>query len=354
MPRMNPPTRTKSEVVAIRLILMLAVGLLLLCPAATSAQRRLTAGEKIPEFAVVDLVGKTFEHKLGDKRILMVAFLSAKRENTAKAATEIEEIVAEVAAKGKKLDIVVVVDDPNTSYFKSDPADFSAGSFHVILDTDFKLWGKFGVIAAPTVIIGGKNDEILWVKAGHSYNFKPLLRANLYRALGIPQNSQPDKSGEVKAVVNDTVAARAKRHVQMARRLAEKGRLDSAIRQMEEAGKMDPNSIDVALGLAELHLKSAQGGKALKAIAQFIARTLCDKSRRLLISARAKRQIGELDAAEKLLIEAASLSPKCSETLFELGKVYQAKSQTEKAMTAYRKALSLVFGDESCSVDSQK
>ena len=72
----------------------------------------------------------------------------------------------------------------------------------------------------------------------------------------------------------------------------------------------------------------------------------------LLTSGQAKRQAGQLDAAEKLLLEATGLDPNSSKALFELGKVYQKKEQTDKAMTVYRRALSLVFGDERAPADS--
>lgn len=345
MPRMSLTTQTRCETVIARLILILAIVLPWLCPAAL-AQRRLSAGEQMPEISVVDLDGKPFEYKLGGKRILMVVFLSGKRANAARAAADIEEVVGDVRAKGKKLDVVVAVDDPNASYFKSDP-DGSSGSFHIVHDVDFKLWGKFGIIATPTVIIGGRDDKVLWAKAGHGHNFIPVLRAYLYQAFGIAHGSDPEKSGEAKAVENSTVAARIKRHVKMARMLGEKGRFDSAIRQMQKAGEMDPNSIDVALTLAELHLKSGQGSKALRVIARFIARKMSDKAKQLLISGRAKRETGELDAAEELLLEATTLNPKSSKALFELGKVYQTKEQTNKAMATYYKALALVFAGPS-------
>jgi len=351
MPRMSLTMQTKSDIVVARLIIIFVVVLPSLCPAAF-AQRRLSAGEQMPEFSIVDLGGKPFEYKPGGKKILMVVFLSAKRATTAEAVGDIEEVVGDVAAKGKKLDIVVAVDDPNTSYFKSEPDGFS-GSFHIVHDADFKLWGKFGIIATPTVIISGSDDKVLWAGAGHGYNFMPVLRANLYRALGIAQDSDPNKPGEAKAVENSTVAARIKRYVQMARMLGEKGRFESAVQQIQKAGELDPNSIDVALALTELHLKSGQSDRALRVVAQFISRKLSDKIKHILVSGREERKNGKLDAAEELLLEATTLDPNSSKALFELGKVYEAKDQADKAVATYRKALAIIFGDESGPGDSQ-
>jgi Tfp pilus assembly protein PilF len=53
--------------------------------------------------------------------------------------------------------------------------------------------------------------------------------------------------------------------------------------------------------------------------------------------------MNELDAAEKLLLEATTLDPRSSRGFFELGKVYQTRKEVEKAMLAYYKALALIF-----------
>jgi tetratricopeptide (TPR) repeat protein len=71
-----------------------------------------------------------------------------------------------------------------------------------------------------------------------------------------------------------------------------------------------------------------------------------------MISGWAKRQMGELDAAEKILLEATTLDPKSARSLFELGKVYQAAQKIDKAMTAYHKALSIIFDEKESSANS--
>jgi Flp pilus assembly protein TadD len=77
-----------------------------------------------------------------------------------------------------------------------------------------------------------------------------------------------------------------------------------------------------------------------------------DKSRLLLIEGWAKRQMGDLDTAEKLLLEATTLDPRYTRAFFELGKVYQARQQTDKAMKAYCKALAIVFNEDKSAENS--
>ena len=334
--------RTNPKLLACA-VLTLAIALSSLCVTAY-AQRRLSAGETMPEFTAVDLAGQTFGYKHGGERVLMVVFLSAGHERAARAAADIQLVVSELGNDANNLDVLVAVDDPNATYFKSKD-DGPAKTFRIVSDADFKLWGKFGIIVTPTVIVAGADDKVVWAKPGHGYTFAPLLRSNLNRALGIAQESKSDPNDvvKVKAVVNDTATARIKRHLQMARILENKGRLESAIAQLQQAKELDPNSVDVVVALAELHCRTGQGKKALDAVNQVNTANRLEKARLLLISGWATRQMGELDAAEKLLLEATTLNPKFARAFFELGKIYQAREQPEKAMTSYYRALALIF-----------
>jgi Flp pilus assembly protein TadD len=68
-----------------------------------------------------------------------------------------------------------------------------------------------------------------------------------------------------------------------------------------------------------------------------------EKSKLLIITGWAKRQMNLLEEAEKLLLEATKLNPKSGRAFFELGQIYQARGEVEKAMLTYYRALTLVF-----------
>ncbi len=308
--------------------------------------RRVSIGDKIPEFSASDISEKVFDYKHGIGKVLIVAFLSANQKHSAQAATDLEGIIGKLGADAERLEVVVAVDDPNCGdYFKSKekgPAKY----FHIFQDREYKLWGKFGIIATPTVIISDTNDTVLWVKAGHSYDFSPVIRARLNQALGIAQKIDPNDASRVKTVTNATatVAARAKRHLQMAKILQERGRIESAINEMHKAKELDPNSVEVALELGELLCRVGKNKEALNLVERMRATKRLDKARLLLISGWAKRQTSDLKTAEENLLEATKLDTKSIRGFFELGQVYQAKGDKDKAMAAYYRALTLVFG----------
>jgi tetratricopeptide (TPR) repeat protein len=99
------------------------------------------------------------------------------------------------------------------------------------------------------------------------------------------------------------------------------------------------------LGLSELFCRAGRGQAALEITKTLQVTKRFDKAKLLLISGWAKRQMGEIDTAEKLLLEATTLDPKSTRALFELGKIYQSRQEIEKAMKLYHKALTVIFNE---------
>lgn len=314
----------------------------LLCTTLQAGRHASEIGNKIPEFSATMLSGQVFTFKHNKGKALILVFVSAKQKRSTRAAADIEKIVRQLQTNTERLETVIAVNDPNGVDFQLKQND-TAKNIHVLLDTEYKLWGKFGIIATPTVVISDTNDKVICVKAGYGYDFAPMVRAYVNQALGIAQKTAPVDAGRVKTVSNDTIAARLKRHLQMAKILEQKGRLESAIAEIQKARELDPNSPEAALELGELFCRAGRSKAALDITESLRVTSRLDKARLLLISGWAKRQMGELDTAKKLLLEATTLDPKSARALFELGKIYQAKQQNDKAMESYYKALTLIF-----------
>ena len=314
------------------------------CTTTQAGRHASDVGKQTPEFSGSTISGQVFTYKHNRNKALMVVFLSPKQKRSVRAATDIEQIVRQLGTNAERLETVIAIDDPNGTNLLSNQ-QYPAGNFHILSDPEYKLWGTFGIIATPTVVISDTNDMVIHVKAGYGYDFIPVIRAYVNQALGLAQKTTPEDAGRVKTVANDTITARLKRHLQMAKMLEQKGRLESAIAEIEKARKLDPNSIEAALALGELFCRTGRSTGVIEIAESVIATRPTDKAKLLLISGLAKRQMGELDDAEKLLLEATKLDPKSSRALFELGKVYETKQQIETAMNTYHKALALIYDE---------
>ncbi|MDT8303247.1 MAG: tetratricopeptide repeat protein, partial [Sedimentisphaerales bacterium] len=304
---------------AVIVIFAVTICWFLMVRTANCAGRRISIGKKMPEFSASDLSGNLFDYKHGNEKVLMAVFLSSRQENSTRAATDIKGIMSKLDGHANRLTVVVAVNDPNHQMiFCSEPnePDPNEPIFHVVADTEYKLWGIFGIIATPTVIISDMNDTVLWVQAGHGYNFAPVVQARLNQALGIAQKIDPNEAGRVRTVTNATMDARAIRHMQMAKMLQEKGKIESAIVQMRKARELDPNSPKLALELGKLLSATGRGKEALEVIEGIPAISRSDKAELLTASGSAKRQLGELDKAEELLIQASKLDNRSGRIFF--------------------------------------
>ena len=86
--------------------------------------------------------------------------------------------------------------------------------------------------------------------------------------------------------------------------------------------------------------------KAIELIGGQSAQSNRDKARINLILGWAKRQLGQLDAAEVFLQKGIKLYPRSPRLHYELGRIYQKRNDSEKAMQAYAQALRLVYPEE--------
>jgi tetratricopeptide (TPR) repeat protein len=321
------------------LFLMLLAGLSLFAKVGIGKQRGFRPGDKIPEFSSVDIAGNVYNYKNAGKKAMMITFLSAGQKNSIRAASDIKEVIEDLGKDAELLEVVIVVEDPDSVYLQSEEIKL-VKNFKIFIDSEFHLWGKFGIIATPTVIISDANDIITRVRAGHGYDFIPDMRNHLNQALGLAKVSKQEKEIQVRTVTNDTVSAKVKRHLQMAKMLLEKGEYKPAKVEILKAREMDPNSIEIKLQLTELLCRTNQSQAALSEIEKIETTSGREKARILLLSGWANRQMGKLD-------------PKSIRTLFELGRVYQAGGQTEKAMKLYYEALAIILGEREAVQKSQ-
>ncbi|MDO8303809.1 MAG: redoxin domain-containing protein, partial [Sedimentisphaerales bacterium] len=319
---------------------------------AQSQLRSLKVSDKMPEFALPDSNGIPFAYKHGAGRVTIIAFLSADQKQSEQSIADIEKILPEIGTGKYPLDIVAVMDDPNAqkqfAFLRKEPRI----NAHVVLDSENKLWGQLGVIVTPTFIIAGKDDAIKWIKAGYGYDFASLIKAHLRGSLGLADANVTDEQIPVQILKNDSVGSKVQRHLHLVEMMEKKGQLDLAIAEARKAQQLDPNSVEVAICLGKLYCLSGDAKAAVQAISAVKPQTKTQEAEANVIIGWAYRQIGDLDAALKALLDATSLDQKSSRGFYELGKIYKGKSDNEKAMEAYRKALEIVFSESAQSVVS--
>lgn len=333
------------------------------------SHRRVSAGDDMPEFSVTDGDGKTFQYKRSGGKAAMVVFLSTGQKRSSQAVSDIERTMLEIADHADSLDVVLAItlprsgntpDDATTDdepTYESLHSRYADKGFTVVSDEKYTLWGKFGTIVTPTVLISDKNGKVVWVKAGYGYDFKPTVETHIKLTLGITRDVDPDESGKVKTMTNATVSARVQRHLRMAEMLKKMGRDKAAQLEIEKARQLDqnsvppaeeaatgpdtpdPNSISPILTAAIAYCQQGKGQEAIKTITDFKPSNKLEQTKMDTIAGWANRIIGNLDTAQKHLLQAVKQDPASVRALYELGQVYEAKGDVKKALEHYHLAL---------------
>ncbi len=318
-----------------------------ICRGQSAPPRRIPEGALTPEFSAVDTTGKPFAFKRSSGKVLILAFLSSQKKNSQKAVEDIFGALSSIPSdRLTSLQVAFVMQNVDNREFIAAIQKETPCPVHILDDDRYDIWGKFGVIATPTVLISDPNGRVICVKPGHTYDFATVVKSRLFQALEIPYDVNPDKASTVRTVANSTMSAKAKRHLQMAKSLARKGKVVSAIDQAQIAYEIDPNLPEVALELGELLCRAGRAQEAIKLISTLSVQNRRDKARINLTLGWANRQMGKLEQAAKFLLEGIQQDATSPRLFFELGRIYQKRSDSEKAMQAYFRALQLIYGED--------
>jgi len=328
-------------VVAVAVVLVFSTMIL---GGASSSARRIAEGATTPEFSAVDTAGKPFAYTRSRGKTLMLVFLSSQQKRSQEALEDILSVLSGVPAdKLTSLQTAFVMQNIDDKEFIASIQKDAPCPVQIIGDDQYTIWGKFGVIATPTVLISNPQGKVLCVKPGHAYDFTPVVKSRLFQALNIPSDVSPDTASTVRTVTNSSISAKAKRHLQMAKLLLAKGRVDSALEQAQMAHEIDPNSLQVTMELGELLCQAGKAAEAVKLVSTVSGQSNRDKARINLVRGWAQRQLGQLEEAEKCLQAGIKQDPKSPRLHYELGRIYQKRNDSEKAMQAYFRALQLIY-----------
>jgi tetratricopeptide (TPR) repeat protein len=308
-----------------------------------AASRKVRSGDSTPEFSVVMLSGDTYAYTPQSEKALMVVFLSAKQKNSLKAQTDLVRILGQISDSAEDLTVVIALDDPNAfSPLTSLESKFSDRMI-VTLDQDHHLWGGFGAIAMPTVVIANPQGQVVCFEAGYGYNFARVVHAHLNQVLGVETDVTQAAMSQVSTVSNSTQNAKLSRLINAANMMAARGHYEAAISEMKRAQAQDPNSVEVVVSLAKLYCRASKGKEAIDALQGVVGGSRSQKAQILLVSGWAYRLTGDLDAALKSLLGATEQAPEEAQAFYELGLVYESKGLKDEALKAYRHALALLF-----------
>lgn len=326
----------RSYVVACALIAVAAA------PRTACAVRNLKVGDPMPTFFLprADSISGmyTYENLAGQPTVM--TFFRPNHKFSLDALRDLEAIAREIGVNRLKL----VAIDAKLSTARDVRASLAEESisFPVLLDPDRIMYEKVGLIVCPTTLLFDEKGTLRFVVASHPRQFRQTIRAHVRFLLGeIDEQTmnQQINSGAHK-IEPDLVAAWRTYNVGL--ELQAEGKLSEAASVFEKTIEQYPPLVEARCELGFLKLAEAEPNVALGHFRAALSHRP-DFPRAQLGVAIILARTGDQQQAEDILLSILGNQSLAARVRYELGLIYIARGEREKAVTFFQDALAAIF-----------
>jgi tetratricopeptide (TPR) repeat protein len=211
----------------------------------------------------------------------------------------------------------------------------------MLLDKDLWVFGDYGVIVLPTVVVVDKLGRISLISSGLALSFGDLVEDAILLATGRITQEQYDSSRftNQETAGPEEPARRAWRLAGLAGQLLRRNYGELALERYREALTLDggylPAKIGVARCLVRLNLLP-DAGRQLQEVLEADARHV--EANLIMAHIETRRGGEELQVAEGRLERILAATPTHPEANYMLGMVYEAQGQKDLALSHYKRA----------------
>ncbi len=325
-------------------VISAALLLVLTSPTFGWASRSVEPGDPAPEIGLRDVSGQ--EIVLSDHRgdAVLLVFWAEKNPVMKQHSWEVlaagERLGRELADQGLKV-LGVQFPPLGGADYESLVAEHGL-TMPMLQAPDRSLYSAYGLFLLPTAVLLDRELRVQEL-IGYTRRLEQKLNAAAAVMVGVKSQKEVDAELRPQRVVVSDQAKQAARHYQLGRKLLDKGRLEKAMEELDQALVADPEHSAAHFARAEVHLLQEQADAALRAAAKGL--DLDPQSRQgLLIHGRALAADGDSEAALEVLSELTGNDRLHAEALAALGDLHRQTGALEDAAKAYARALEILLG----------
>lgn len=309
------------------------------------ALEKLHVGQQMPHFSLprADNPTRMFtsDQLLGKPTVLV--FWRPHQELSTAALTDLMEIVREL---GRSRINVVTIDTAVTS-----AADLVATmdqmelTFPVLLDPMRELYGTVGIIVSPTTLLFDAGGVLRFAIPTRPPQFAQVVRAHMRFLAGDIDEEQMNKQVSPMVLTIEHNRAAAWRLYNLGKQTLDGGEKEKARQLFEKSVSQYPALVEARCALGFLKIETSDypgaGNEFEFALAQqpHLAEALLGRA---VVLART----GSAAEAETILLSLLDRHSIAVRTRYELGLIYQARRELEKANQYFQAALSILFPEE--------
>ncbi len=250
----------------------LVIGLVLLgttlTPASDLAFSQINLGEPVPDLRLTR-VGGGVESYLGleDGLVSVFAFVKSDHQRSENLILQWSRLQTDFADQPVHWTLIIS-DRHDTGEFAH--WDSLAPGATVLMDSGDQLYSQLGVVLTPTVGIADKNGLLQAYIPFRQINYPTTIKTHLKHVLGQISQEQMHQLLNPSGRAVDSLQAGAKRKLKLGRMLLNRGRVNSALAQVEDALSSFPDLPEGYLLLAEVLRATDRNEEAARAEAMAV------------------------------------------------------------------------------------
>lgn len=265
------------------------------------------------------------------------ADVPTKRQRAVEALGQVQQLTPFLEQHGIRLVVINAQGDPAAVI--NEVRSEAGLTAPVYIDPDNHVYGTMGLYIMPSFLLVDKDGKII-AGAGYSKQMTTQLRGEVDILLGMKNRQQMEADLHPTNVDKSPETKTAIRHFNMGKVMAEKGQLEAAVREYQQAVASDPKMGEayIELGCTEVELNKLQ--EATGSLGK--GRALTPGSLRgEICMARIKSAQGALDEALEDLKLLAFRNNREPELHYTIGTIHAKKANHAEAAAAFRKAYEL-------------
>lgn len=319
-----------------------ALLIVLILPCTVFAVRNIKVGDSIPDFFLprADSTSGIYSSEKLAGKPAVITFFRPNHEFSLEALRDLEKILQEVGTQRFRI-IGVDAKLSTPQEVQAFLADETV-SFPVLLDPQRVLYEKVGLIVCPTTLLFDSEGKLQFVVASHSRRFSQIVRAQLDFLLGeINEETMNDKiNPKISRIEADLVAAW--RMYNLGTKLQAEGKIDEAASIFEKTITKYPSLVEARCALGFLKFAAGDLNKAAEQFQAAFNQKPGFPMARLGLAIILART-GKEQQAEQILLSLIGHQSLAARARYELGRIYLARGERDKALTFFQNALAVIF-----------
>lgn len=305
--------------------------------------RSVSLGSQLPDVKIVEQGSNKplHFHELKGKPAVIVfwgADIPSKKSRSVEALSQVQQLTPLLEQRGIRLVVVNVQGDAAATI---NEVKAEAGlTTPVYLDPDNHAYGTMGIYIMPSFLLTDKDSKIV-AGAGYSRQMIAQLKAEVDVLLGSKTREQVEAELHPTNVEQSHEVKTAIRHFGMGKVMTDKGQLEAAVREYQQALASNPKMGEAYIELGCVEAELGKLKEATDSLAK--GRALTPNSLRgEICMARIKSAQGADDEALEDLKVLVFRNNREPELHYTIGTIHAKKANHAEAATEFRKAYELL------------